>query len=263
MARLLPICSSSKGNSVFVGDSTSGVLVDAGCSFKALRDGLNLGGIPFDAVKLIVVTHEHSDHIKALMQITKNTELPIYASKGTMNEMLRCGHILDNGNLHDCSELSSAPTDIEINWFHTPHDSAESVGYTFSWSEHKIACCTDLGYVTKEVKDNIIGSDTVYIEANYEPSLLKGNVKYPVFLKERIASDRGHLSNNDSADFCTELVKSGARNIILGHLSQENNTPETAYRNMTDSLLAIGAQVNRDYLLDIAPVNGNGRIIIV
>ncbi|MBP3922759.1 MAG: MBL fold metallo-hydrolase [Ruminiclostridium sp.] len=263
MARLLPICSSSKGNSVFVGDSRSGVLVDAGCSFKALRDGLNLGGIPFDAVKLIVVTHEHSDHIKALMQITKNTELPIYASKGTMNEMLRCGHILDNGNLHDCSELSSAPTDIEINWFHTPHDSAESVGYTFSWSEHKIACCTDLGYVTKEVKDNIIGSDTVYIEANYEPYLLRTNPKYPTFLKERIASHTGHLSNNDSADFCAELVKSGARNIILGHLSQENNTPSDALKAVSQKLLSNGMKTNIDYTLNVAPVMNTGKYIIV
>lgn len=263
MARLLPICSSSKGNSVFIGDTSRGILVDAGCSFKALKDGLALGDISFDAVKLIVVTHEHTDHIKALLQITKHTDIPVYASAGTMKEMLRCGYIQDNGNLHVCSELSSAPTDIEINWFHTPHDSVESVGYTFSWGEHKIACCTDLGHVTEEVRRNLSGSDTVYIEANYEPSLLKGNVKYPVFLKERIASDRGHLSNNDSADFCTELVKSGARNIILGHLSQENNTPSDAFKAVSQRLLSNGIKSGIDYTLSVAPVRNDGKYIIV
>ncbi len=263
MARLLPICSSSKGNSVFIGDTRRGVLVDAGCSFKALKCGLALGDIPFDAVKLIVVTHEHSDHIKALLQITKHTDIPIYASAGTMKELVRGGYVLDNGNLHECSELSSAPIDMDIHWFHTPHDSAESVGYTFSWSEHKIACCTDLGHVTDEVRTNLLGSDSVYIEANYEPYLLKSNFKYPPFLKERISSGTGHLSNNDSADFCAELVQSGARNIILGHLSQENNTPSDAMKAVKERLLSNGMQTEIDYTLNIAPVVNTGKYIIV
>jgi phosphoribosyl 1,2-cyclic phosphodiesterase len=263
MARLLPICSSSKGNSVYIGDRNSGVLVDAGCSFKALKEGLALGDIPFDAVKLIVVTHEHTDHVKALLQITKNTDIPIYASSGTLREMLRLGYILDNGSLHECSELASAPIDMEINWFHTPHDSEESVGYTFSWGDHKVACCTDLGHVTQEIRTNLSGSDTVYIEANYEPHLLRSNPKYPPYLKERIASGTGHLSNIDSADFCAELVKNGARNIILGHLSQENNTPSDALKAVSHRLLSNGMKTDIDYTLNVAPVKNAGKYIIV
>ena len=87
MAKVVPVCSSSKGNSVFVGDSTSGVLVDAGCSFKALREGLALCGIPFEAVKAVLVTHEHIDHTKALGQITKRTSVPVYASDGTARKL--------------------------------------------------------------------------------------------------------------------------------------------------------------------------------
>ena len=105
MARLAPICSSSKGNSVFIGDSRSGVLVDAGCSFKALKNGLELAGIPFDAVKLIVITHEHIDHVKALLQITKHTRLPIYASEGTLARLLSDNLVQSDANLYSVNEL--------------------------------------------------------------------------------------------------------------------------------------------------------------
>ncbi len=263
MAKILPVCSSSKGNAVFIGDSKSGVLVDAGCSFKALREGLELGGISFDAVKAVMITHEHSDHIQALLQITKHTELPIYASKGTINALLRDKLVLSTANLYECSELSSAPIDMEIHSFHTPHDSAESVGYTFCWGEHKVACCTDLGHVTDEVRANLLGSDTVYIEANYEPLLLKNNQKYPLYLRERIASDKGHLSNIDSAEFCTELVRNGARHLILGHLSQENNTPSNAEKAVRNHLLSSGMSVGIDYTLNVAPVKTTGQYIII
>lgn len=263
MAKVLPVCSSSKGNAIFIGDSESGVLVDAGCSFKALRDGLQLGGIPFEAVKAIMVTHEHSDHIKALLQITKQTQLPIYASKGTINALLRDKLVYSTANLHECTELSSVPIDMDIHSFHTPHDSAESVGYTFSWGDHKVACCTDLGHVTEEVRANLLGSDTVYIEANYEPYLLRNNPRYPVYLRERIASDNGHLSNIDSARFCAELVKNGARRLILGHLSQENNTPSGAERAINSCLSSNGMKRGIDYTLDVAPVKTTGQYIII
>lgn len=263
MAKVLPICSSSKGNAVFIGDSKSGVLVDAGCSFKALRDGLALGGISFEAVKAVMITHEHSDHIKALLQITKHTDLPIYSSVGTINALLRGGLVQSTANLHDCSELASAPIDMEIHSFHTPHDSAESLGYTFSWGEHRVACCTDLGYVTDEVRTNLLGADTVYIEANYDPDLLKNNMKYPIYLRERIASNKGHLSNIDSANFCAELVKSGARHLILGHLSQENNTPSDASGAVNSRLLSNGMNLGIDYTLNVAPVVNTGQYIVI
>ena len=263
MGRVLPICSSSKGNAIFIGDSKSGVLVDAGCSFKALKEGLELGGISFDAVKAIMITHEHCDHIKALLQITKQTNLPIYASEGTINALLSEKLVQSTANLHDCSELISAPIDMEIHSFHTPHDSAESVGYTFSWGERKVACCTDLGYITDEVRENLIGSDTVYIEANYEPYLLNNNPKYPIYLRERIASKKGHLSNNDSAEFCAELVKNGARHLILGHLSQENNTPSDAAKAVNGRLSSNGMNLGIDYTLNVAPVKNTGQYIVI
>ncbi|MCH5325423.1 MAG: MBL fold metallo-hydrolase [Eubacterium sp.] len=263
MARLVPLCSSSKGNSIFVGDVQGGVLVDVGCSFKALKTSLELCGIPFEAIKAVVVTHEHIDHVKGLFQLTKHTDLPVYASRGTAEQLIAEELVYDNGRLFDCSELVNAPTDIEIKYFHTPHDSAESVGYTLEWGEHKVACCTDLGRVTDEVRANLIGCDAVYIEANYELAMLRGNPRYPYPLKQRIASDRGHLANADCGQFCKELVSGGTKRLVLGHLSQENNTPLTAYGAVSDALAAGGIKCGIDYTLNVAPVNTDGRYIIL
>lgn len=263
MAKIAPLCSSSKGNSVFVGDNSQGVLIDAGCSFKALKTALEFNGIPFEAIKAIVITHEHIDHVKALLQITKHTRLPIYASHGTAARLFADKLVQTDANIYSCDELSGAPVDIDIEYFHTPHDSAESVGYVFSWGDHRVACCTDLGQVTDEVRSHLLGCDTVYLEANYDPAMLRINTKYPPYLKARISSCRGHLSNTDSADFCSELVENGTRRLILGHLSQENNTAAAAYNAVSGALNNKKMKCNEDYTLNVAPVVTDGQYIVL
>ncbi len=263
MAKVVPVCSSSKGNSIFIGDTSSGVLVDAGCSFKALKDGLALCGIPFEAVKAVLVTHEHIDHTKALGQITKRTSLPVYASDGTTRKLFEDNLVAPGAIIHSLSEIKSVPVDMDIDFFHTPHDAAESVGFTIEFKDHKVACCTDLGYVTEEVRENLLGCDTAYIEANYDPKLLSVNPKYPPYLKARISGSSGHLSNLNSAEFCTELVERGTRRLILGHLSQENNTPKIAYDAVELKLGSSGMKCGVDYTLDVAPVVTQGKYIII
>lgn len=108
-----------------------------------------------------------------------------------------------------------------------------------------------------------MGSDTVYIEANYDPKLLNVNPKYPPYLKTRISGDHGHLSNMSSAEFCSELVEKGARRLILGHLSQENNTPKIAYDAVELKLNSCGMKCGVDYTLDVAPVVTQGKYIII
>ncbi len=261
MAKVVPVCSSSKGNCTYIGNSREGVLIDAGCSFKALKTGLDACGVPFDAVKAILVTHEHIDHTKALKQITKHTRLPIFASDGTLKMLLSSELVEPDANLYSCSQLDKVPVSMEIRYFHTPHDSAESVGYIISSGENKIACCTDLGYVTQEVEQNLLGCDTVLIESNYDPMLLRQNTKYPPYLKSRISGRTGHLSNADSADFCAKLVKNGTRRLILGHLSAENNTPEKARSTVSAALNNHGMTCGVDYTLNVAPVMTSGEYI--
>lgn len=117
MAKVVPVCSSSKGNSIFIGDTSSGVLVDAGCSFKALKDGLALCGIPFEAVKAVLITHEHIDHTKALGQITKRTSLPVYASDGTTRKLFEDNLVAPGAVIHSLSEIGSVPVDMDIDFF--------------------------------------------------------------------------------------------------------------------------------------------------
>lgn len=261
--RVTSLCSSSKANSTYIEHNGEGVLVDMGCSLKMLKESLARIDRSIEDIKAVFVTHEHSDHISGLFQLTKNTDIPIYASEGTLMRIVDEKKVFTDKNLHKTSELVEAPVDFAVNAFHTPHDSAESVGYTFDTGSVKAAVCTDTGHITEEVRANLLGCRFVLLESNYDPIMLTRNIKYPPVLKERIRSERGHLSNGDSGVFARELIKSGTVSLLLGHLSQENNTPDIAYHNMVNMLGAIGAQVNRDFLLDIAPVSGGCRRIIV
>jgi len=261
--RIVSLYSSSKANSTYIENNGEGIVVDVGCSFKALRDSLAKINRTIDDVRAIFITHEHSDHIAGLFQITKNTDIPIYASEGTLRQMVADEKVFTDTNLHSLSELSSAPIDFETKAFHTPHDSAESVGYTFTLGDTKIAVCTDVGHVTSEVRENLMGSRFVLLESNYDQKMLLKNTKYPTYLKERICSDYGHLSNSDCGGFVRELIKSGTTSFLLGHLSQENNTPLIAYNNIISALSADGARINRDYLLEVAAVQGTGKTVVV
>ena len=261
--KLLPICSSSKGNSVYIGSRDKGILIDLGCSYKALRQGLALMDVDVGAIKAVLITHSHTDHVKGLLTMTKSTRIPIYASQESLDYLLHNGLVTGTADLHTLNELNGVQFEVEIKAFPTPHDCAGSVGYVMDFDGEKLGYCTDLGEVTEEVRENLLGCRTVFIEANYEPELLRNNPRYPVYLKQRIASDHGHLSNQASAGFCAELVKSGTVSLVLGHLSQENNTPRTAFKNVSERLAMDGAEYERDYMLKVAPVsNTNGEHIV-
>ena len=259
--RVVPICSSSKGNCTFIGEKDNGVLIDVGCSYKAFCEGLSLCGIDLSAVKGVLITHEHTDHINGLLQLTKRLDVPVYASESTLEHLILHNLASSTANLHTVKELDKAPLDWGISVFHTPHDSAESVGFTIDAPGGKIGFCTDLGHVTEEVRENLLGCRTVFLEANYEFSLLSANTHYPMYLKKRIAGDNGHLSNTASGDFCCELVSSGATTVVLGHLSQENNTPDLARSGVYERFAAKGIGKG-DCLLEVAPVkNLSGKFV--
>lgn len=261
--RIVSLCSSSKANCTYIEHNGEGILVDVGCSFKALREGLAKIDRAVSDVRAVVITHEHTDHIAGLLQLTKNTEIPVYASEGTMDRLISGGKVARPANLRLTDELLNAPVSMAVKAFRTPHDSAESVGYTITAGVTKAAVCTDLGHVPAEVRENLLGCRFVLLESNYDPQTLIRNLNYPPALKDRIRSKLGHLSNGESGAFARELIRSGTTSFLLGHLSQQNNTPQLAYESMIASLGVIGAQVNRDFLLEVAEVQGSGRVIAV
>ena len=261
--RVVSVCSSSKANCTYIESGGTGFLVDVGCSYKMLCDGLKMADRDISCVKAVFITHEHTDHINGLLMLTKQLAVPVYASEGTLGMILAKNKASAGADLRLINDLGNAPVNVSVTAFHTPHDSAESVCYTFRDPENKIAVCTDLGHVTPEVRENLTGSRFVLIEANYDPEMMTRNLTYPYELKQRIRSDRGHLSNGDCAAFARELVASGTVSLLLGHLSQNNNTPEIAVRTVENALSTSGAVRGRDYILDAAAVVGSGKAIAV
>ena len=265
MARIFPICSSSSGNCTFIGTRGHGILVDAGCSFRAMKSSLELIETSMNQIEAIFVTHEHVDHVKGLFQLTKHTKIPVFASPGTIAQLRRNVHevIPEEVRIYDVIHEPYQSADFEVKAFHTPHDTPESVGFTVNYGGKRIAVCTDLGKITAEVEESLLGCEAVLLESNYDPAMLAKNLNYPADLKRRIAGEKGHLSNNAAADFSAKLLESGTTKLILGHLSRENNTPATAEKCFTDYLSTKGARRGRDYILEVAPVMTQGRYIAV
>lgn len=260
MARVYPLFSSSKGNATFIGNSTSGILVDVGVSCKRLISGLEVCGLSADAVRAVFITHEHSDHISGLNVFLKNFKVPVYAKPSTIEYIIKNNKAPIGADLRSCEDEMCAGS-LQADSFATPHDTPQSCGYNFYTKDgKKLTVCTDLGFVTDEVQRAITGCDLVLLESNYDERMLREG-SYPYYLKQRISSDTGHLSNINSAKMCRQLIKSGTTRIILGHLSQENNTPSVAEHTALSELTEF--KRNKDYTLDIAPVETSGKVVVL
>jgi phosphoribosyl 1,2-cyclic phosphodiesterase len=260
MFRFVPLCSSSKGNCVLIEYGGRGILIDAGMSCRSLTRALHAHEAP--EITAILVTHEHSDHVKGLNVLAKQLNVPVFASMGTIKALQDKNALDFDVAISDLSGLNKLHFDMAVRAFHTSHDSAESVGYVFDDKNGVTAgVCTDSGRVTIEASQALSGCDLVYLESNYDPYMLKTG-SYPMFLKRRIQSDTGHLSNDDSANFSTYLIKNGTKHLILAHLSEENNTPLIAKTAHVTALQAAGYIENRDYTLRVAAVVDNGKAAV-
>lgn len=254
MARFCPLFSGSGGNSYYIGSSEKGILIDAGRSAKQLEIMLQKCQIDISAIKAIFITHEHSDHIKGLRVFASRYGFPVYASSGTLEALNDMGCLNDSkfksfridSKGMDCAGLSVKP-------FKTSHDSAESMGYRVKTSDgRKVTICTDVGYLSDEVHNNLCGSDMAVLESNHDVGMLE-NGPYPYTLKRRILSETGHLSNADCAAELCELTKSGTTRFVLVHLSEHNNTPELAFQTSLCSLSLLGLKKGTDFELYVAP----------
>ena len=257
MARIYPLFSSSSGNSCFIGDPSGGILIDAGTSCRRITSALERCGIGREAVKAVFVTHDHSDHIAALKVLTKCRPMPVYSSKGTLTYLINSDSISAGCHTDVIGEDGTETSGFYVKAFHTPHDAIESVFYKIVTPDGKTCCvCTDLGYMPDEIFAELSGSDLVLLESNYDEAMLRGGT-YPYYLKQRLASKLGHLSNAESARTVKRLVENGTRQIILGHLSRENNTPPTAEAAVLRELSPEFVR-NKDYMLTVAPVETQG-----
>lgn len=259
MARIYPLFSSSKGNCSFLGDSSGGVLIDAGVSFKRLNTAFSVNELDISAVKGVFITHAHSDHVSGLKMLTSKTGIPVFGQRKTLCELVEKNLIAPCSEIYEL-DAAACIAGMEINCFDTPHDTQASCGYKIKFDDGRsCAVCTDLGRVTPTVDENILGCDLVLLESNYDPDMLKKG-PYPYYLKERILSDFGHLSNQNCAVQARRLIENGTTRIILGHLSQENNTPSIAEKTTLENLWDM--KRNSDYILKIAPVETKGEMVV-
>ena len=232
--RIVTFASGSTGNCCLVSDGGVNVLIDAGISARRIVQGLGVLGLAPQDVCGVLITHEHSDHISGLPVLVKRTGMRIFAPS-------ELGEVLKRVKPELSESIDYIPTDgglcvgdVRITAFPTPHDASASFGYRIEGSE-VFAFATDTGHISDELLEGLQGADTVVIEANHDKVMLK-NGPYPPFLKQRVLSKHGHLSNDDCAKLACLLADSGTRQIILGHLSQQNNTPEAAETAVSEAL---------------------------
>ncbi|MBQ7346773.1 MAG: MBL fold metallo-hydrolase [Clostridia bacterium] len=230
--RIVSLYSGSTGNSFLISAPSGSILIDAGKSAKRLCMALNDAGVSPDEIKAIFITHEHTDHIGALSVFLKKHPIPVHILTGCAYKLATEPSVAPCLCQHP-PIYSETVGDMTVMSFPTPHDSRASAGYrieipTEDGKLFRIGYATDIGYISKEVEEGLTGCDAVILESNHDPEMLRTG-PYPYDLKVRIASRRGHLSNPDSAAFAAKLCTMGTKYLMLAHLSQENNTPDTAY----------------------------------
>ncbi len=259
MAKFCSLFSSSKGNCTYIGSSHGGILIDIGVSAKRTEIALCDIGIQPSEIAAIFVTHEHTDHINGIRVFAERHGIKVYASAGTLAGMEDAGAITTKTNADIIPISGIEAGGMFVKPFRTPHDSRESTGYCIVTPDNKrISVATDMGTVTDTVFNALYGSDLVLLESNHDVGMLQ-NGPYPYFLKERILSNHGHLSNERCAETAVRLAESGTTRFVLGHLSEENNMPSLAYETTHSAMTLAGIRENVDYLLSVA---GNRNPVI-
>lgn len=261
MAKFCPLFSSSKGNSTYFSAAGTSVLIDVGVSFRQLDNALSGHGLELSKIQALLITHEHSDHIRGLNVFLKKTNIPVYAPAKTLDYLATAG-LFPHGAAVAPIDGPTALGNLEVLPFETPHDANYSVGYQFSLPDsRKVVFATDLGHITPTVRQHLTGCDLVMLESNYDRGMLDCS-RYPYPLKQRIKGNYGHLSNDDCAMEIADLVRKGGTRFVLGHLSEQNNLPQLAFE-VTKSLLEIaGMRENQDYILKIAAPRGTQPAIV-
>ena len=256
---LFSIASSSSGNCIYVGSGSTRILVDAGISKKRIEQGLLSKGIEPSSICAILVTHEHADHIKGLGVMCRGYDLPVYTTESTWLAAVSQSSTgrIDSGLFHKIiPEQPFKIGTLEILPFSTYHDAADPVGYRFAENagtpdEKKAAVVTDLGRYDDRIVEHLKDLDAVFMEANHDLKMLEVG-PYPYPLKQRIAGDYGHLSNEASGQLLCRIYNRHLKHILLGHMSKENNFSLLAYET-----------VKLEVTLSSVPVRGEDLEIVV
>ncbi len=255
------LASGSSGNCQFVGSNDTKLLIDAGLTGKYITTALQSIDIDAKTIDGILITHEHSDHIKGVGVLMRRFDIPLYVNEKTWEVMKdKIGSVegKDIRLFNTCDSFFIG--DIKVKPYNIFHDAIEPVGFSFVHNKSKISITTDSGCINDEIINEIKDSDLLVIESNHDVEMVKFG-KYPWFLKKRILSDLGHLSNEAAGEIITQVVKDGnVKYVVLAHLSKENNFPELAYETVKNITHENKIKVGLDINLDLTYRNRIGRV---
>ena len=259
MKRFCPLASGSKGNVIYLETDSVKLLIDVGLSAKATRERLSQIGVAIEEIDAILITHEHSDHVRGLEVLAAGKhKIPVFANSDTAKAI--------------CSNLKKIPpfkifstgevfefADIQIHPFSVQHDTLDPVMFTFTMGSTKLAVCTDLGFVTTLVTSHLQDCDYLYIESNHDPSMVYACPR-PMIYKQRVLGRQGHISNESCSALLQQVAHPKLKHVYLAHLSEECNHPDLAFKTARDSLpkhvqLTIAHQYEVSYMIDTTKVS--------
>lgn len=238
--------SGSSGNCSYVGTPRGGVLIDAGVRDDAVETMLRSNGVRMEHVKGILLTHDHSDHVKYAYKLLRNNKhIRLFCTNRVLNAILRHHNVssrIKDYHIPIFKEIPFKVCDFEITAFEVPHDASDNMGFSITYGARNFVLATDMGEVSARARHYISQANYLVVEANYDRRMLDTG-RYPEYLKARIVTSRGHMDNVDTGKFLAEIIHPGLSHIFLCHLSQENNTPEKAHNTVLTALEAVGKKV--------------------
>lgn len=248
MIQFMSLASGSNGNCYYLGAETYGILIDAGIGARTIKKGLRDIGVSLDTIRAVFVTHDHADHIKGLGGLGEKLNIPIYTTARIhegINKSYCMSEKLSTSVRYLEKQQPMQLEDFRIESFEVPHDGTDNVGYCIEVDGKTFSFLTDLGEITPTAAEYIRKANYLILEANYDDEMLEMGT-YPQYLKDRITSRTGHMSNLATAEFLAENLTKRQRFIWLCHLSKENNHPELAYKTVECKLKEKGIIVGRD-----------------
>ena len=226
MIGFCPLASGSRGNCIYLGTKSTKILIDAGISAKATKAKLQEINVDLADIDAILISHEHGDHIAGLRVLAYKMGIPILANNETAKGIVE--------TFHDCPKFKIFSTgetfefgDLEIHPFSIQHDTLDPVAFTVRTGALKLGFCTDLGFVTSLVQNQLKECDYLYLEANHQISMVHASPR-PMVYKQRVLGRSGHLSNEACGQLLSQVHHPKLKHVHLAHLSSECNTPETA-----------------------------------
>lgn len=250
--RTVSLSSGSKGNCIYIESDKCRFLIDIGISCATLEEKLRLINVDPNTISAILITHEHSDHCLGVGAFARKYKTKIYMhTDGYPYIIKKIGKIAPE-QIVCFTNTDFFIGDTTIRSFQIPHDSNFCVGYVLSCGNKKVAVATDMGHYHNVIISNLKNVDLIYLEANHDEKMLLNNPKYSASLKNRILSPKGHLSNTNCGRLICELVGNGLKQVVLSHLSEENNTPSLAYNTVKNVLAQHGIIEGKHVCVDVA-----------